>query len=263
MSQYVFTNSWEKERERLEGLEAIWDPGTIRQLDALGLEHGWQCLEVGGGGGSIADWLCERVGPTGSVLATDVDTRFLRSIERPNLQVLEHDAREALPGDRAFDLIHARALVEHLGDGKQTAIKHMVDALRPGGWLFVEDIDFSFGIGTTVTGDGPLIKAVIEACLTIATSVGFEGDYGHRLPADLISAGLVDVGAEARSVLIRGRTRETIFFTHSMAVLRARAVERGLVSDEMVDEVLQAFEDPALRQMTPIVVAAWGRTGEC
>ena len=31
------------------------------------------CLEVGAGGGSIAHWLCQAVGPTGRVLATDID----------------------------------------------------------------------------------------------------------------------------------------------------------------------------------------------
>lgn len=36
-------------------------------------------LDVGAGGGSISQWLCDRVGPEGSVVAVDADTRFLDS----------------------------------------------------------------------------------------------------------------------------------------------------------------------------------------
>ena len=62
------------QRQRLESLEAWLDEGTIRILVARGLEPGCRCSEAGAGGGSIAAWLCGRVSPAGSVLATDLDT---------------------------------------------------------------------------------------------------------------------------------------------------------------------------------------------
>ena len=77
MSTYVFDNAWESERARLTGLESGLDAGTIRHLETLGVGAGWRCWEIGGGGGSIAAWLCERVGDDGHVLATDLETTFL------------------------------------------------------------------------------------------------------------------------------------------------------------------------------------------
>ena len=73
-SAYVFDAAWKQERERLGHLEAVWDPGTIRQLETVGVGEGWQCAEIGAGTGSIAEWLSHRVGATGHVVATDIET---------------------------------------------------------------------------------------------------------------------------------------------------------------------------------------------
>jgi hypothetical protein len=55
-SQYPFDNALQEARRRLVQLEALWDPSTIRHLQALGVTDGWRCLEVGAGGGSITRW---------------------------------------------------------------------------------------------------------------------------------------------------------------------------------------------------------------
>ena len=67
---------------------------------ARGVGPGWRCLEVGAGAGSIAGWLADRVGPSGQVIATDLDTRFLEQQARPNLEVRRHDVvRDPLETD--------------------------------------------------------------------------------------------------------------------------------------------------------------------
>ena len=71
---YTFENSGSQAATRFSALADIFDPGTIRHLTEIGVGNGWHCLEVGAGGGSIATWLCDRVGSTGHVLATDIDT---------------------------------------------------------------------------------------------------------------------------------------------------------------------------------------------
>ena len=129
--EYILDNAWQLARRRLARLEEQLDPGTIRHLQALGVGAGWRCLEVGGGGGSVADWLCRRVGPGGSVLATDVDTRFLTAVRAPNLDVRRHDiVAEELPA-AAFDLVHARTVLNHLGR-RDLALRRMAAAVRPG-----------------------------------------------------------------------------------------------------------------------------------
>jgi 2-polyprenyl-3-methyl-5-hydroxy-6-metoxy-1,4-benzoquinol methylase len=69
--EYVFDQSWSRERDRLRGLESLYDEAT---------------------------------------------TRYLMS-----------DA----PEEGAFDIVHARAVVEHIPD-HHTALAHLLAAVRPG-----------------------------------------------------------------------------------------------------------------------------------
>jgi SAM-dependent methyltransferase len=125
---------------RFAALSAVFDPGTIRHLEACGVRRGWHCLEVGGGSGTIARWLADRVGSAGLVLATDIDPRHLESLKLPNLEVLRHDvATDPLP-EAAFDLVHARLVLMHLS-ARETALARMISALKRGGWLVSEEYD--------------------------------------------------------------------------------------------------------------------------
>jgi Lysozyme inhibitor LprI len=88
------------EAGRLALLEQRFDTGTIRRLGDLGVRSGWRCLEVGAGHGSIARWLSDKVGPAGSVVAADIDARFLTGLP-DNVDVCAgrvHDALSRIPG---------------------------------------------------------------------------------------------------------------------------------------------------------------------
>lgn len=80
---YEFDHEWEKERARLASLEAVFDPYSRAAIIATKPNPGWRCLEVGAGGGSVAEWLSSVVGPDGVVVATDLETKFLAAINRP------------------------------------------------------------------------------------------------------------------------------------------------------------------------------------
>ena len=80
---------FQAERERLSILERLFDARTKEFLTELGVAKGWQCCDVGAGGGSITRWLAQAVGPAGRVVAVDQNTRFLEDIELPNVNVLK------------------------------------------------------------------------------------------------------------------------------------------------------------------------------
>jgi len=77
VTTYVFSPEWTMERDRLLALEALFDEESARHLAEVGVSEGWRCLEVGCGADGIACWLAERVGPTGRVVASYLDTRFV------------------------------------------------------------------------------------------------------------------------------------------------------------------------------------------
>ena len=106
---YAFPHAGANERRRLELFAERLDPLTVRRIKALDLAPGARCLEVGGGRGSIARWLCEYAGPAGRVTATDLETGFLSELSLPNLDVLRHDVTSDEFPDGSFDLVHVRA----------------------------------------------------------------------------------------------------------------------------------------------------------
>src|ERR1700757_5182560 len=108
-SEYVLSQrrSPDFERSRLRLLEEFHDPLTVGQLDAIGVGEGWRCLDVGAGGGSVTRMLAERVGPTGSVLAVDLDTSLLDHLASDRVEGRRHDLLSDQLPQAAFDLVHA------------------------------------------------------------------------------------------------------------------------------------------------------------
>src|SRR4051794_10473389 len=184
------------QHERLHALEALLDDGTIGHLAARGPQPGWRCLEVGAGGGSIANWMARTVAPGGRVLATDLDVTVLREQVADGVEVAAHDiTTDPLP-DGSFDLIHARLLLAWLPDPR-AVIARLVAALAPGGWLVCEEMDFgSIAADPRMDAiDSVAFARVIAAHnAVLADGHRFDPAYGRSLAADLASSGLADVG---------------------------------------------------------------------
>ncbi|BAY08644.1 class I SAM-dependent methyltransferase [Calothrix sp. NIES-2098] len=140
---YVFANSQNlRELERLQTIEKVFDPASKRRILATGLTTGWRCLEVGAGAGSIMRWMAEIVGNSGSVVAVDLDTQFLRDPLPSNVEVLQKDIRHLTLENQSFDLIHARFVLVHIPDFR-VALSQMLSLLKPGGWIVLEEPDFA------------------------------------------------------------------------------------------------------------------------
>ena len=148
-SEYVFQRvEDQRELERLRMIEQVLDPASRRRLLATGLQSGWRCLEVGPGAGSVMTWMSEAVGPTGQVVAVDLDPKFLGESGQSNVEIVRADILTAQFPEQSFDLVHARYVLIHLPD-YEVAVTKMYDSLKPGGWLVLEEPDFSASRGIT------------------------------------------------------------------------------------------------------------------
>ena len=252
---YMFAEEWDRERKRLAGIEAAADLISSDVLSRLGVGPGWRCAEVGAGGGSLAKWLADRVGDTGQVVATDLDPGYLKTDEAPNLQILQHDlTADDRPGE-PFDLVHTRLVIEHLPD-PVGAVKRLAGWVRPGGWLVVEAGDWSTRYEIT---SSEVFDAVLVAVQRFLASAGFAPMFGRRLPVLFRDHGLVDVGGEARSRMLRGGTPEMEFFTLTIERARTAMVAAGLISDDDVAAALALCADSSFAVMSPALVSTWGR----
>jgi SAM-dependent methyltransferase len=232
-------------------MESLWDPGSQALLDEIGVSDGWRCLEVGAGGGSLVEWMTRR-GAT--VMAIDIDTRFIESLASDAVQVRRIDVRtDGLPRSR-FDLVHARLVLEHLPERRQI-LGRLATALRPGGWLVIEDYDWT---GFGFEGDDQQSERVAEAIITFMQRAGFDPRYGRRLVDDIAAAGLTDVRGEGRVRVIESGSPGFDFFRLSFESLRHAIVEAGLLSAEDVDAAAARFAEER-RVVTPLMMAGIGR----
>lgn len=217
-----------EERRRLELLEQCLDPMTTRSLDAIGVEPGWRCLELGGGGGSVTRMLCDRVGPGGRVAAVDLDTRFLDEIDAANLDVVcQNVLTDGIPGD-AYDLAHARLLLMHLPT-REKFVGEMAATLRPGGWLLVEDIDAS---ALPVLAEGVYADVLAKAIEAFHVA-GATATFGRQLPELFDAAGLEDVEAVCELMTFRGGSTAAQMYITSMEQLRPALLAVGTTEDQL------------------------------
>jgi SAM-dependent methyltransferase len=244
----------ELERYRLGLLQQFHDPLSLRQLDAIGVAEGWRCLDAGAGGGSVTTMLAERVGASGSVLAVDLDTSLLEGVAGERVEVRAHDLlRDPLPRDE-FDLVNARLLLMHL-PSRREALRRLVAAARPGGWVAATDPDF-----TTVelAPTNLTWERTWSVFLDALVAGGWDPRYGRRLGADLHAAGLVEVQADRVASCGPGGTLILNLLSLTIERLRERMVGLGAASDE-IDEARRLLEDPANTVSSQTTYTAHGR----
>jgi predicted O-methyltransferase YrrM len=255
MSRYLFSNSHAVAMARLTGLEAIEDPSTIECLGQLGTKPGWHCLEIGAGAGSVARWLAGRVGATGRVVATDIDTALLDS---SSYEVWRHDiVRDQLP-EAAFDLVHLRHVMFHIDQSQVPAVlRSLVGALKLGGVLLAEESDLHSWRPTPVTPE-PLRNAFVEgvqATLEIYRSRGQDTALGRRLGALIESAGLRPVRIERRIRTVGGCSAEARFHQQSASQLADAVGAANPAASDVLRRLENCFADRDLQYETRTTVS--------
>jgi SAM-dependent methyltransferase len=137
-------------REQWEGAAEAWHrwaptlrswlgPATERMLDLAGVVSGARVLDVAAGAGDQTLQIASRVGPGGSVLATDISPAILRfaaaEAERAGLR---HVVTQVMDGeqleleDATFDVVVSRVGLIYFPD-QQRALNEMRRVLVPGG----------------------------------------------------------------------------------------------------------------------------------
>jgi SAM-dependent methyltransferase len=256
--RYLLDNARVEAGERFTWLAELFDGVTRGHFDRLGVRAGWRCWEVGAGGPSIPEALATAVGPTGYVLATDINPAWLDP--HRGYEVLRHDiVGDPPPQPGTFDLVHARLVLVHVPD-RARALATMVAALRPGGWLLVEDADTELQPLACLDEVGPaqrranrLRRAVRESM----TRRGADLRYGRTLPRALRAAGLVDVAA-AGCFPVGGVACDRLE-TATVRMVRAELLAAGLANDAEIDAHLAAVDAGELDLTLAPLISAWGR----
>lgn len=243
---YPFDNRSEPSRAQHRGLSALLDEFTTVRISNLLDLRGKRCLEVGAGGGSIALWLAERVGPEGSVLATDLRPEQIPSHER--LTVLRHDlVNEPVP-DGPFDLIHARLVLNHLPQRREI-LQRLIGALAPGGFILDEDWDATRTdlVVAAPTPEAAELYRLYQETIgpKILTKAGTDRAWARRVHALLLEAGLTNVDTYVNARNWTGGSDGAQLVISSLYQLRQQFLDHG-ITERQLDELRLLLDDPRL-----------------
>jgi SAM-dependent methyltransferase len=254
---YLLDNAQSEAGQRFDALSALFDASTFRHALAIGLAPGWRVWEVGAGGPSVPTWLAEQVGTDGYVLATDIDTSWVGT--DTSYDVRRHDVGIDPPPGGPFDLIHARLVLVHV-TRRVEALAAMMSALRPGGWLLLEEADPALQPLVCPDESGPeqqLANTLKHGFRALMAGRGVDLSYGRTLPRLLRGAGCLDVAADAYFPMSGPACTELERAT--VVQIRERLLAAGLANDADIDRHLAAVTSGRLDLATSPMISAWGR----
>jgi SAM-dependent methyltransferase len=205
--------------------------------------------------------LAEKVGQAGSVLATDLNLDWVDIGNASNVELRIHDVvRDSLP-EAEFDLIHARLVLVHL-PARDEVMTKLVAALRPGGWLVLEEFTHFLpgvpGVPEPETSAEACVNRVLAAVSDLLRDHGADTvSYPRTLVRRLRSRRLTELGAEG--TVIFGQQGVIDVHRANLRQVRDELVATGRVSADDVDLALQTLADPELVATLGMLISAWGR----
>ncbi|MGH8427148.1 MAG: methyltransferase domain-containing protein [Gammaproteobacteria bacterium] len=249
--------------ERLRVLaDATWPTSEIFLREA-GLAEGAKVLDAGCGNGAITLRIAARAGAVGRVTGLDRDAEMIR-IARDEakarglaVEFRHGDIEHGAPAGDGYDLVYARLLLSHLGD-PAAALARFAAALRPGGVLALEDVDFQ---GHFCHPASPAFERYLGWYEAAAIMRGADPRIGRRLRDMLLDAGLQDV--KLRVVLptfYEGEGKQMAFLT--LRGIRDAVLDAGIASAEEFDRTASEIETftraPRSIMSLPRFFQAWG-----
>jgi SAM-dependent methyltransferase len=253
-------------RDRMDVLAAVHSPATMMVLDMLDLPAGAHCIDLGCGGGHMTMELARRVGPSGHVTGVDLDEELLGTArEQAAAQALDNvtfrvgSAEDLIESD--LDLAFARMLLSHLSDPAKV-VSHMAGAVRPGGIVLVEDVNFT---GCFTEPACPAYDRWVAWFCEAVRRNGGDLDIGPRLPRLLREAGLADVGVRVdQPAFLAGPLKQ--LQQMSMVKIRTAVLTSGVAAADEYDAAhaqLKAFtDDPTTLVSAARMIRAWARVPE-
>jgi SAM-dependent methyltransferase len=259
VARYVFDNVADVAVDRMVCLETSYDPVTRQRLADVGVGPGWRCLEIGAGGGSVARWLAERVGPTGSVLATDINPRLIGAMPS-NVDVRVHDiVADDLPPDE-FDLVHARLVLLHVPQ-RRRALERILHTLKPGGLLVLDEFDCTY-IPVLAAPDErsrALFAKGVDAVHGLLTEAGADIAWGRNAYPAMAAAGFVDLDFAGWSRAWVGGSVGAALHAINLRQVGARLLDRNLISATEFDAFLELVASPDFTVAGYPLLTTWGR----
>ena len=188
-------NAGQSEKHRLELQNEIFGPGTQSFLCPL-LQPGMNVLVVGCGTGEETCLIAKSIGPTGSVVAIDLNEQQLQQAEKKiqdngitNVTLQKMDLMDLSSLPCMFDLAFSRLVLIHIRN-PAAALQSILSKLKPGGRMACEETVIS--AAHSIPPRKAFIKH-IELLMQYGQKNGVDFDLGCTLKKIFMDAGMLEV----------------------------------------------------------------------
>ena len=257
---YVHANAaFDDELGRLRLLQARYDPRTFARLSMFGPLAGTRCLEVGAGAGSVARWLAAQVGPSGQVVATDTNPRFLAAAHSTGVEVRRHDILTDPLEPGRYDLVHCRPCCSTCPTLCKRSAPWRRRSGRAAGCSSKTPTTSRLPLPTRITRERPASTRPRQTT-AVLRSVGDLRPLPRPAPAlARHRRRLAETGSEAIACHRQGGSGEAELLRRSLERMSPMALSHGAAAQEELDAVSAATADPSFSFLDALSVAAWGR----
>ena len=203
MSDYVLRLS-DTEVARYRAMAQGAERDEREQWAAAGVTTGAVVADIGCGPGAVSAVLARLVGPTGTVHAVDRDpealdlaTAWARAEGLSNVVTTHGTATASGLQPGSVDVAMMRHVLAHNGGQEQAIVDHLATLVRPGGCVYLADIEATAG-RIVPTGAGGVLADMTERYLSFHADLGNDLSVGLRLGELLTAAGLDVVTHQGR-----------------------------------------------------------------
>jgi len=134
-----------------------------------------------------------------------------------------------------------------------------VGCLRAGGWLFLEEFDFStLRVSWGSQRAQELHDTVTAAAWPVLQSIGHHVELGRSLPGLLLELGLVDVETTCECAVRHAGTAQALGWQHIVVGMEDDLLRGGLREADL-SEYVELLSRPGFSYFSPLVVRTRGR----
>jgi len=160
----------------------------------------------------------------------------------------------------AYDLVHGRTVLQHVAEPEK-GLNQMARAVRPGGWLFIEDPDFAPQLTAELTD--PSAAPLAGLLRTLADFMRKKGTadayFGRRERSLVEQLGFVNVDHEGRSHVNRGGGPHALLALMTFQAVAKPLIAAGVLTQKQMDSVERLCRDPSFYWPGNTVFSAWGQ----
>ncbi len=262
--QYVLATG-DAGADRLHVVHLVHGADTADLFRRLGDLRGKQIADIGCGIGAVSCFLAKVVGEEGKIWGIDQSEGQIahakQNAAKQGLQNTRFQTANAyatgLPKE-AFDIAFCRFVLMHTQE-PQRILTEMLSLLKPGGWLVVEDGDFTTPSSLPVV---PAVERVMHYYRLAGQAQNADFEIGKHLHKMVIEAGANEVQARlVQPAYLTGIEKRLPAWT--LEEVQPYLLQHGLATEteiaETLQEVEQVIQDESHLMTMVRVTQVWGR----